>query len=157
MEAASADDGATPTGGDDNFGFGDIALVVDAHVSLIDWNPNSGSVQPEAVYCSQLSLASGAVLNLNGLELYVAGQPVVVDPSMCPCPFDNGMITNDERTIVGDVCGNGIMDYDDITCFVSVLLGLDTIPLHIVAADVNGDKQVDGRDVQTFVGTLLGL
>jgi len=55
----------------------------------------------------------------------------------------------------GDLNGDGDVTTADIPDFVNVLLGVDTIPPHVVAADVNCDGLADGRDVKPFTVLLL--
>lgn len=157
FEAGSQDLGSA--GGVSDFSFGPIALDVGAHVSLVDCADNHPG-DPEAVYCESLSLASGSVLNLNGIRLFVrAGQqyaPVVVDPQQCPCAYGAGTIVDETRVpVLGDVNCDGSVDSGDLPAFLGVLLGSDTIPMHVAGADVNGDGATDGLDVQSFVNQII--
>ncbi len=151
LEAASDDDG--PSGGTNNFKFANIALTAGAHVSLVDFNANGTSGQGEAVYCENLNLGSGSVLNLNGLSFY-RSQPT--PQQVTPGPLDGGMVIDEPRGISGDCSGDGVMNEADLECFVEVLLELDTNPAHVLLTDLNTDGVVDGRDVQMFVTNALG-
>lgn len=57
--------------------------------------------------------------------------------------------------IPGDLDNNGGVDPADLTLFVQVLLALDTLPDHLVAADVNTDCTVDGNDIPAFVNAMM--
>ena len=43
----------------------------------------------------------------------------------------------------------------DLQMFVSVLLGDDVDPNHVVAADMNGDAAADGKDIAAFVACVI--
>ncbi len=151
LEAASDDAG--PSGGTNNFRFANIVLTAGAHVSLVDFNANGTSSQGEAVYCENLNLGSGSVLNLNGLSLY-RSQPT--PQQVTPGPLDGGTVIDEPRGISGDCSGDGVMSEADLDCFIEVLLELDTNPAHVLLTDLNSDGVVDGRDVQVFVTNVLG-
>ncbi|MCK6455474.1 MAG: right-handed parallel beta-helix repeat-containing protein [Phycisphaerae bacterium] len=155
LEAASVDAG--PTGGVDDFAFADVTLPANAHISLVDFVRNQSPKTAEAVYADSLTLEAGAVLNLNGYMLYVAGQPIVADVEACPCAYQAGTIENLLRRVLpGDVNGDGAANLQDLLAFLDVLLGLDGDPMHVLAADLDGNGLADGRDAQAFVELLLG-
>jgi hypothetical protein len=148
LEVASADIG--PTGGTNDFKLADLILATGTHVSLVDFKENHlPPVASEADYCDSLTLSSGAVLNLNGNALYVAGVPVAVGP------FGGGLIVDEPRGIVGDCSGDGDLTYDDVTCFIDALLGVDLELSHQLAADLNRDGSTDGRDIRQFIEVVL--
>jgi hypothetical protein len=56
-------------------------------------------------------------------------------------------------TRMGDVDGDGDVDYTDLSLFVQVLLGTD--PTRIARADMNGDGLADGKDIQLFITAMM--
>ncbi|GMU26297.1 MAG: hypothetical protein AMXMBFR16_12020 [Candidatus Uhrbacteria bacterium] len=55
----------------------------------------------------------------------------------------------------GDIDGDGDYDLDDVSVFVSVLLGLETDSYRVAASDINLSGSPDGKDVQPFIDALL--
>lgn len=55
----------------------------------------------------------------------------------------------------GDITGDASTDMNDISRFVSVLIGVESHPYFQQACDVNCDGHADGLDVQPFVNLLL--
>lgn len=55
----------------------------------------------------------------------------------------------------GDINEDDASDSSDIPGFVAVLLGEDTMPIHVIHADTNCDGLADGRDIQPFVMALV--
>jgi hypothetical protein len=53
-----------------------------------------------------------------------------------------------------DINDDGIVDAKDRDLFVQVLLGLDTVPEHVLRSDVNGDGAANGLDVHAFVAAM---
>ncbi|MFQ5425445.1 MAG: hypothetical protein ACE5F9_15885, partial [Phycisphaerae bacterium] len=151
LEVASKDNGST--GVMNEFAFGDIELTAGAHVSLVDLAANNSPAVVEAVYCDNLTLGAGAVLNLNRVNLYVGGV------RLSPGPSGGGTITDETRVagggLLGDVNGDGVSNIADLTGFVDVLLGIDTDPVHACSADMNTDGTADGGDIQAFVSSLI--
>lgn len=82
LEAMSADRGDVRSATLDNYCWRTLELTAGAHVSLQDVfdnhrddTPADGSALPaEAVYCRNLIVPEGAVLSLNGLNLYCYGE-----------------------------------------------------------------------------------
>lgn len=72
---------------------------------------------------------------------------------------DEVSLLNNAASVViystGDIDGDSDADMDDVTVFVSVLLGLDVDPYHVAASDVNLSGVADGLDVQPFVDLLV--
>jgi hypothetical protein len=56
---------------------------------------------------------------------------------------------------LGDSDANGVVNFDDVDDFASVMLGLDTDADHVALSDINGDSQVNGFDVQGFVAAIV--
>jgi hypothetical protein len=56
-------------------------------------------------------------------------------------------------TRVGDLNGDGAVDYADLPLFVQVLLGMDPLRIHL--ADMNGDGVADGKDIQLFIEAMM--
>lgn len=124
-----------------NFGLPTLLIENGAAVTLVDGNDNGNrgaAGEPEALYVDTLLVGDGARVNLNGLNLYAAGQAVV------PGPFDGGMIID---TRDGDIDGDGDVDRADRLCFGPCLSGEGNgiIP-GCEAADVNADGMVDCVD-----------
>ncbi|MEW5804749.1 MAG: PEP-CTERM sorting domain-containing protein, partial [bacterium] len=90
LEIGGMDSGAS-TGYDNNFDMFELKIGSNAHIFLSDWfnNQNSGSLA-EALYLDDLTLLSGAYLNLNGLNLYVGGQQITAGQ------YDYGWIIDNE-------------------------------------------------------------
>ncbi len=150
IEAPSTNYGAIVHGGVENFGFAKIELAPGSRVSLVDRETNGTSGKREALYCSDLTLGENAVLNLNGIKLYVNGVAVAAGSTQY-----GGRIVNRLIPLPGDVCADGDVTVDDIPCLIDVLLGLDTDLSHLAAADVNEDGTINARDIQPFVDLLL--
>ena len=153
LEAGGRDDGAGG-GGAGNFGLRELALAANAAVALVDYRDNGNRNGPagsaEVVYVETLTLGAGAMLNLNGLRVYVAGQPGPVAPG----PYGAGSVVDQRIVRVGDVNVDGRVDFLDINAFVGVLTGAITDPVAICAADCNGDGRADFRDINPFVALL---
>lgn len=153
LEAPSEDNGASAVGAQDNFSLRNITLAAGSHVSLVDYLDNGGGANMEVVYCENLTLGPGAVLNLNGLRLYqLAPTPMEIPPGA----VGGGMIVDEQRAVRGDACPNGVADESDITCFVAILLGSPPTGPQLAAADLDGTGQVDGLDIQGFTQVLVG-
>lgn len=61
-------------------------------------------------------------------------------------------------TIAGDVDGDGDVDTDDLSAFITVLLvspGESLLPGHLLRSDVNADGTADGDDIAVFMEILL--
>jgi len=58
-------------------------------------------------------------------------------------------------TLVGDIDGDGDVDFDDLDAFVAVLVGNPLNPAHAARSDLNGDGTEDGGDIQLFVDHML--
>jgi hypothetical protein len=56
----------------------------------------------------------------------------------------------------GDVNGDGVVNFADLSGFAEGLLKGPGAPLPVVTSDMNGDGCGDGLDVQLFVDELLG-
>jgi len=148
LEAASAINHLT--GDVNDFRFADLILAAGTHVSLVDYTPNHAPmVAAEVVYCDTLTLNSGAQLNLNGHSLFVGGIQVFAGP------YGNGIVVDELRGISGDCNEDGIVNIADVSCYLSVLVGVDVDPVHRVAADLNRDGATDGRDIRPLVERIL--
>ena len=151
VELASTDQGSGGSGVG-NFGLSAFALADNAAVALVDRHDNGNrggqGGADEALYTDALTLGAGAVLNLNGLHLYVAGQPVV------PGPYGGGAIVDQPVVRAGDVSLDGRVDFGDINPFVGVLTGAIVDPLAVCAADCNADGHADFGDINPFVALL---
>lgn len=78
FEALQGDVGDTRDCVQDGYAYGAIELSAGASVRLVDNFNNDRTVTgAEAVYTRQLNVGAGAVLDLNGLHLYVLKAPVV--------------------------------------------------------------------------------
>ncbi len=72
VEVLSADLGDAPTSCVENYCWGAVVIKSGASVKLVDDNVNSSrAAGPEALYCTSLEVEEGAVLDLNGLNVYV--------------------------------------------------------------------------------------
>ncbi|HVP12188.1 MAG TPA: dockerin type I domain-containing protein [Phycisphaerae bacterium] len=56
-------------------------------------------------------------------------------------------------TLIGDIDGDGDVDYADSSLFVPILLGMDQSRTDL--CDMNGDSVVDGKDIQLFIDALM--
>jgi hypothetical protein len=56
-------------------------------------------------------------------------------------------------TLVGDINGDGKIDYTDLSLLVPILLGQDQA--RAARADMDGNRITDGRDIQLFIDALL--
>jgi hypothetical protein len=56
---------------------------------------------------------------------------------------------------LGDMDADGVIEIDDISPFIEVLLGLRLAPAEVLAADMNVDGAADGEDIPRFVTTLI--
>lgn len=147
LESASPDDGPLP--GNEDFHFAVFELADGAHVNLVDYNANGGSGATQAVYCDELRMSAGAILNLNEIALYVGG--VLLSSG----PWDQGDITDDIRRYLGDLNGDGLFNIDDLDGFVEVLTGVSDEPALVAACDLNQDGLTNGGDIAAFVGLVL--
>ncbi len=87
FEAMSKDLGDQAAAFNSNFAYGTLSIASGAHVQLVDLSSEAGS--PDAVYTNMLTVAAGAVLDLNGLHLYtrlVAVDGAVVNGTIAQLP-----------------------------------------------------------------------
>jgi len=56
---------------------------------------------------------------------------------------------------VGDINGDGLANIDDVSPFVSVLLGSPIEPLHVGRSDLNGDSAANGLDIAPFLNAIV--
>ena len=94
---------------------------------------------------------TGTFMNINGMEICSGRSLGVVYH-----PTDATLIVQAPTFAPGDLDHNNVVDSDDLTIFVSVLLGTDLDGNHSSRADMNCDGSPNGRDIQPFVNTLLG-
>lgn len=73
LEAPSTDNGPGAGGGTNNFKFANITVAPGIRLQLVDHVANGNSGLRESIYCDNLTLGANAVLNLNGVKLYVNG------------------------------------------------------------------------------------
>jgi hypothetical protein len=148
LEVMSADVGNVAGGYIDNFAYGGISLMSGAQVTLVDLTTNTPGGLPECVYVNSLSVASGASLNLNGLNLYarlaeVAG--TVTNGAIVQAPDNGGAIVL-ANTTSGAITNAGALA--DWTFFgragERVAVAVDTGSANILA------PQLDFASVQLF-------
>jgi hypothetical protein len=60
------------------------------------------------------------------------------------------------RKLIGDVDGDGDIDFDDLNALVAVLLGSPIRAADVIRSDLNSDGAANGLDIQPFVERLLG-
>lgn len=72
LEAPSTDMGPG-VGGANNFKFANIVVAPGIRLQLVDRIANGNSGLRESIYCDNLTLGANAVLDLNGVKLYVNG------------------------------------------------------------------------------------
>lgn len=150
LEIGSRDDG--PGGsGTNNFGLRTLVIGEPAAVTLVDYRDNgnrggSGGAD-EALYVENLTLSTGAKLNLNGLHLYANGQPVLVGS------LGDGDVVDFHFALLGDVDGDGISSAEDFFAFTECMAGPDITvpppgvdPEWFVNADTACDEDVDLAD-----------
>jgi len=174
LEALAPDRGVTPTGQrelEDSMGISEI--VIDPRsgaklVSLVDARVNDSESEPgsEAVYvfgrevlssasAAPLSLASGAILELGGVNLYYfdLAQLAFVHVNALIQEGENGIEFGDGyvcRTYcAGDADRDGVLTQGDLTVFVDLYLAESPY------ADANFDGQLDGADIEAFVAAFL--
>lgn len=73
LEAPSTDMGPGAAGGNNNFKFANIVVAPGIRLQLVDRITNGNSGLRESIYCDNLTLGANAVLDLNGVKLYVNG------------------------------------------------------------------------------------
>lgn len=88
--------------------------------------------------------------NLNG---YDDAHDLAIGTS--PDANGNGVPDECDASPPGDIDGDGDVDQDDTTVFISVLLGTDVDPGHMNRADLDSSGTADGLDVHPFVDALL--
>lgn len=72
-------------------------------------------------------------------------------PDGCdPCP-----LTATPGITQGDVDGNNVINLQDTTLFIQVLLGVDMNPDHVAASDMNCDGNVNGIDIPLHIDQLI--
>lgn len=54
----------------------------------------------------------------------------------------------------GDINGDGAVNTADVSLFVSVLLGIDTDPVHLARCDLNLDGVANGADTQAMIAAM---
>lgn len=134
---------------------GAFVRLVDAH-SFALGEPNdahgaSNSILPdEAVYVDgDIKVESGAVLDLNGLNLYCAGA-FNVDGTVL-----NGSITPLVPIPFGAFDGDGDIDEDDRAILIAAFSG-NGVPTIDLRCDGDGDGDVDQDDLVLFEANLTG-
>jgi len=58
--------------------------------------------------------------------------------------------------LLGDIDGDGDVDFDDLDALTAVLLDAPLDPNHVPASDLNDDGTADGRDIGLFVQAIAG-
>jgi hypothetical protein len=77
LEVMGEDLGQDLSGFNDNFSLQSLILAAGSHVQLIDLEDNAPGATQEAVYLETLTVPDGAILDLNGMNLYA--QDIQVD------------------------------------------------------------------------------
>ncbi|MCZ6697671.1 MAG: CRTAC1 family protein [Planctomycetota bacterium] len=114
----------------------------------------------------EIRAGGNSYLGQNDLVVHVGvGQATVVDEVVVTWPGgDTRTLTNLSTNrlwriflpaLLGDRDLDDDFDMDDVSIFVSVLLGLDQDPDHFQLSDMNGDGVVNGLDIQKFAATVL--
>ncbi len=75
--------------------------------------------------------------------------PIHTEPWFCDLVVDCDPI--------GDCNGDGLLDLDDLECFVDVALGHNPYNGPMQRCDLFNDGQVNGLDIEPFVAVLLGM
>lgn len=115
-------------------------------------NPLAVAVDPEGgkVYWSDAGadVIRRANFDGSGIEVFISNKPNVVAITI---PQVVSSISD-----AGDCDGSGTVDFNDVSCFVQALLGIDMNPPGAIErSDADGDGRTDGRDVQPFIESLL--
>ena len=116
LEALSADQGATGTGFEHNFGLYSLAVGSNTYVQLVDNADNAAGSGDEAVYTANVTVPSGSTLDLNNLHLYtraVSNAGTVRNRTITVIP-DGGPLARDAFT-PGKISTAG--EIDDWTIF----------------------------------------
>ena len=66
-----------------------------------------------------------------------------------------GIDTGDEPSLPGDVNRDELVDINDVTLLISVILGNNTDEYDTVAADINEDNMIDINDVTLLISMVL--
>ncbi|MBK8270790.1 MAG: hypothetical protein IPK83_21785 [Planctomycetes bacterium] len=158
LEVGGSDDGVGGNG-TGNFGMENIIVTENAAVALSDFadNGNRGGLSgtAEALYATSLTLEAGAILNLNGLHIYVGG--VERDPG----PFGDGLIVDEPIHRAGDMNCDGSLNGLDVAAFVVAALTPGDYPTqfpncNLCTGDLDGDGQsATIEDIPLFVDALL--
>ena len=143
LEVGGDDQG--PSGNyDANFDLAHLRLAENAAVALVDMVDNGNRASgAEALYADALTLETGAVLNLNGLNLYVAAAQIV------PGPYGDGQIVDTSLPDAGDLDDDDDVDADDYVLFATAMNGPNQ-PAGADCADLDFDGDVDLADLDAF-------
>ncbi|HEY2415142.1 MAG TPA: RHS repeat-associated core domain-containing protein [Pirellulaceae bacterium] len=116
LEALSADQGASGTGFEHNFGLYTLALGGNTYVQLIDNADNAAGSGAEALYSANLTVPAGSTLDLNNLHLYARATQVsgTVKNGVVTLIPDGGPLARDAFT-PGKISTTG--EIDDWTIF----------------------------------------
>ncbi len=135
LEAMGNDLGAVASGFVNNFAFGTLEVQNNTTVQLVNLSTNSPGSVAEAVYASNLSVASGSSIVLNGLNLYVPA-PAVTSPPMSTSVslggtaiFTAAAIGVPAPTVQWQVSTNGGTSFSPISGATSTTLTLNNVTL----------------------------
>ena len=111
-----------------------VGLALDVANGRMYWTDSSNDTIYSANLNGSVAMQYASAEDSYGLALFVQPAP----------------------TILGDCDGNGVVSFDDVSCFVDALLAIDTIPPGGIArSDMNEDGATNGLDVQPFLDLLI--
>lgn len=156
LEAGGLDSGPS-VGYSNNFDLSIVEIGDDAAVVLVDAFDNGNRGGPdgnaEAVYMDALTLGTNAVLNLNGLHLYVGGAQVTAGP------FDGGMVVDDALPLfLLDSQISGTVDLADFAELQACFTGAGGGPFGAGCDrfNVDCDDDIDLADYEVFYDAFTG-
>jgi len=116
--------------------------------SVIAYSGNSGAL---------VTFKVTAASNFAGPAVIALRNTLFSTPTGIELPLDdeNCNVTSPNSTPQGDVTGDGILDIEDVTVLINIVLG-NTSPNAIIAnADMNGDSKIDVEDVTALINKVL--
>ena len=93
---------------------------------------------------------------INNAKLHVPAASVRAYKAVEPWNQFKEIVPLEEKTVVGDVNGDKILNAGDIVEVVNYIMGNPSEKFSNIAADINGDGVINAADIVTLVNIILG-